>query len=95
MIIFERLSHKVIAVEPCRVLWDTTINDSNIKSAKAAAFADVANVMNEAFPSSTKYTENKPRPLGGTQTFGVRENFSVRNSSNDEHYEFYRLTIKL
>lgn len=39
-----------------RVLWDTTISDSNIKSAKAAAFADVANVMNEAFPSNTKYT---------------------------------------
>ncbi|ETN76659.1 hypothetical protein NECAME_11511 [Necator americanus] len=39
-----------------RVLWDTTINDSNIKAAKAAAFAEVANVMNEAFPSSTKYT---------------------------------------
>lgn len=38
------------------MLWDTTISDSNIKSAKAAAFADVANVMNEAFPSSTKYT---------------------------------------
>uniref|UniRef100_A0A0K0DNL4 MADF domain-containing protein n=1 Tax=Angiostrongylus cantonensis TaxID=6313 RepID=A0A0K0DNL4_ANGCA len=38
------------------VLWDTTISDSNIKSAKAAAFADVANVMNEAFPSNTKYT---------------------------------------
>nr|CDJ95586.1 MADF domain containing protein [Haemonchus contortus] len=39
-----------------RVLWDTTVNDSNIKSAKAAAFAEIANVMNEAFPSSTKYT---------------------------------------
>ncbi|CAJ0595783.1 unnamed protein product [Cylicocyclus nassatus] len=39
-----------------RVLWDNTINDTNIKAAKAAAFAEIANVMNEAFPSSTKYT---------------------------------------
>ncbi|KAK5969096.1 MADF domain-containing protein, partial [Trichostrongylus colubriformis] len=39
-----------------RVLWDPTVNDANLKSAKAAAFAEIATLMNEAFPSSNKYT---------------------------------------